>query len=201
LAGVGIIAGATGCKKDEEDPGINLGAGDTGVLNYLYVMAQLQAAFYTQAIFRKFDGMNDLEEKFLTDIRNHEIAHREFYKNLLGGSAITGLEFDFSQLDFFKRTSVIDTAIELEDLSVSAYNGAGQLLGNPDNIKIIVKIVSVEARHAAAMRDIRQSGAFADSTAVNPANGLDLVRLPAEAMPIAAKYIKTKLNAANITIG
>jgi hypothetical protein len=201
LAGAGLLAGATGCTKDEEDPGINLGAGDTGVLNYLYAMSQLQAAFYTQAIFRKFNGMNSLEEDYLSDIRNHEIAHREFYKNLLGGSAIAGLEFDFSGLDFFKRTSVIDTAIELEDLSVSAYNGAGQVFTNVDNLKLVIKIASVEARHAAALRDIKQSGSFADATVVNPGNGLDLVRVPNEVMTIMSKYIKTKLNAANITLG
>src|ERR1700733_9579166 len=82
LAGAGIIiAGMDSCKKDPDplEGAIDLGGGDPGVLNYLYVMAQLQAAFYTQVVlFFSSSFLSDLEQKYLTDIRDHEIAHREF---------------------------------------------------------------------------------------------------------------------------
>ncbi len=201
LAGAGLIAGMAGCTKEEEDPGINLGGGDTGVLNYLYAMEQLGTAFYTRVLQPFFISANTIEKTYLTDIYNHELAHREFLKNMIGGAAIAPLEFDFSSIDFAKRTEVIDTAIELADLAVSAYNGVASLLSSPDNLTLHAKIVSVEARHAAALRDIKQRGSFASASAVNPANGLDLVRLPGEVLSIASKYIRTKLNATNISLG
>ncbi len=34
------------CDKDDDD-GVNLGSGDTGVLNYAYALEQLESAFYT----------------------------------------------------------------------------------------------------------------------------------------------------------
>ncbi len=68
----------------------------------MYVLAQLEAAFYTQVILRRFNGMTDLERDYLENIRDHEIAHREFFKNLLGGAAIAALEFDFTIDRFFQ---------------------------------------------------------------------------------------------------
>ena len=201
LAGSGIIAGVASCNKTEEDPGINLGGGDIGVLNYAYALEQLEAAFYIQVVAVPYVSISGRELEYLTDIRNHEIAHREFFKNALGTNAIPPLEFDFSKIDFQKRTSVLDTAIAFEDLGVSAYNGAGQLLASADFLTIAGKIVSVEARHAAALRDIKQSGSFADDSVVNKFTGLDLVALPSDVLPIAAAYIKTKLNATNLPNG
>lgn len=198
LAGAGIVAGTAGCTKDEEDPGISLGSGDTGVLNYAYALEQLEAAFYIQVVAKPFFSMTDLEKNYFTEIRNHEIAHREFFKNALGTAAIAPLEFDFSKIDFQKRTSVLETAIAFEDLGVSAYNGAARLLTNADYLTVAGKIVSVEARHAAALRDIRLDGTFADSSAVDLNTGLDLVREPAEVLSIASAFIKTKLNADNL---
>jgi hypothetical protein len=44
------------------------------------------------------------------------------------------------------------TAKTFEDLGVAAYNGAGKLIKNIDYLKAAGRIVSVEARHAAAAR-------------------------------------------------
>ncbi|MEJ7672299.1 MAG: ferritin-like domain-containing protein [Chitinophagaceae bacterium] len=38
------------------------------------------------------------------------------------------LEVDFSSINFASRASVLGTAMAFEDLGVSAYNGAGQLI-------------------------------------------------------------------------
>jgi len=200
LAGAGLITSMASCQKEEE-PGTNIGSGDSGILNYAYILEQLEAAFYIQVVATPYIGMNAVEKDYFTDIRNHEIAHREFLKNVLGGAAITALEFDFSSVDFQKRTSVLDTAIAFEDVGVSAYNGAAQLLNSADNLAVAGKIVSVEARHAAALRDLKLSGTFADNTVVNDANGLDSARSPEEVLAIVRPYIKTKLNAENLPKG
>jgi hypothetical protein len=62
------------------------------------------------------------------------------------------LSFNYGNLDFNSRTQVLATAKALEDTGVAAYNGAGRLLSNPDYLLLAGKIVSVEARHASAIR-------------------------------------------------
>jgi hypothetical protein len=179
------------------DGTVDLGSGDIGILNYAYALEQLEAAFYTKVIMSQYSGMSAMETALITDIRDHELAHREFFKNALGGAAIPALEVDFSSIDFASRTSVLATAKAFEDLGVSAYNGAGRLIQNPDYLVLAGKIVSVEARHASYIRDLIARNSFADDSIVN-AMGLDVTRKPLEVLPIAATYIKTKIDASHL---
>lgn len=195
-------AGLLGCNKDDDNNnnnngGVDLGSGDPGVLNYAYALEQLEAAFYIQVITSQYSGITAAETAYLTDIRDHEIAHREFLKNALGAKAIQGLEVDFSSINFGSRDSVLSTAKAFEDLGVSAYNGAGKLLTDVNNLLEAGKIVSVEARHAALIRDLISNNSFAGSDAVD-SNGLDKARTPAEVLQIAGTYVKTKINASNL---
>ena len=191
------------CKDDESgmtmDMGVNLGSGDIGVLNYAYALEQLEAAFYTQVIQTKYSGITAQEEQILTDLRDHEIAHRDFFKAALGVSAIGDLEVDFSSIDFNSRTSVLNTAKTFEDLGVSAYNGAGKLLTDVNLLLIAGKIVSVEARHAAAIRSlINPNAADFSGDDVVDANGLDVQRMPSDVLMLASPFVKTKINASNL---
>lgn len=183
--------------KNEDNGGVNLGSGDTGILNYAFALEQLEAAFYTQVAATPYSGITSAENALLTDIRDHEVAHREFFKKALGSSAIDALEVDFSSINFSSRDSVLSTAKAFEDLGVSAYNGAGKLIVTPDYLVLAGKIVSVEARHAAYIRDLISNGSFADSSVID-ANGLDKSMSPAEVLAIAGKYVKTKINASNL---
>ncbi len=196
-AGAMLLAAA--CKKDDNtgNGGVDLGSGDTGILNYAYALEQLEAAFYTQVVLTPYSGISANETSLLTDIRDHEIAHREFFKTALGAGAIIGLEVDFSSIDFSSRASVLGTAKAFEDLGVSAYNGAGRLITNPDYLVLAGKIVSVEARHAALIRDLITNGSFADNTVID-ANGLDKSRTPSEVLAIAGTYVKTKIDASHL---
>lgn len=189
----------TSCDKDDDNNngGVNLGGGDIGILNYAYALEQLEAAFYTQVIASQFTGITASEVALLTDIRDHEVAHREFFKAALAGNAIGSLEVDFSSINFSSRTSVLNTAKAFEDLGVSAYNGAGKLITTKAYLELAGKIVSVEARHAAYIRDLISNGSFADNTVVN-AQGLDLAKPPSEVLATAATFLKTKINASNL---
>jgi hypothetical protein len=207
FSGAAVSAAVIGvsCKKDKDNDGtdntgVNLGSGDTGVLNYAYALEQLEAAFYTQVMLTPFSGMTAMETEYLRDIRDHEIAHREFFKNALGSNAIQGLEVNFTSINFSNRDSVLGTAKAFEDLGVSAYNGAGRLLTSADFLTIAGKIVSVEARHAAIIRELitpAPGTAFANSEVVD-AQGLDVVRTPTQVLQIASSFIKTKINASNL---
>lgn len=198
-AGSALVVVGASCQKDpiQNDRGINLGSGDIGILNYAYALEQLEAAFYMQVIATPFSQMSAMETTYLTDIRDHEIAHREFFKAALGAKAIPGLEVDFSSIDFTSRTSVLGTAQAFEDLGVSAYNGAGKLLDSADYLTLAGKIVSVEARHAAWIRDTIAPGSFADATVVDM-NGLDVSRMPDDVLTIAGAYLKSELDASNL---
>lgn len=199
LGVAGTASGAVfiaSCGNDNNnDTGVNLGSGDTGILNYAYALEQLEAAFYTRVMASPFTGMTPLETSYLTDIRDHEIAHREFFKAALGTSAIGGLDVNFSAINFTDRTSVLNTAMAFEDLGVSAYNGAGKLIANGDYLVLAGKIVSVEARHAALIRDLISNGSFANNTDLN---GLDINRTPPQVLTIASQFIYTKINASNL---
>lgn len=204
-ASVAVMALGESCKKNNNNAnkGVNLGSGDVGILNYAYALEQLEAAFYARVVATPYSGITALETEYLTDIRNHEVGHREFFKAAITAAAptmiIPALEVDFSTIDFTSRTSVLNTAKAFEDLGVSAYNGAGQLIstsGNgPTYLGLAGKIVSVEARHAALIADLLQNGSFSNTT---DANGLDMARTPMQVLAIAAPFIKTKIDASNL---
>lgn len=179
---------------------VSLGTGDVGVLNYAYALEQLEAAFYTQVIATKFSGMTPLETSILTDIRDHEIAHREFFKAALTAAAptaiIPGLTPDFSSINFTDRTAVLNAAKTFEDLGVSAYNGAGKLLTTPAYLVLAGKIVSVEARHAAEIRDLIANGTFADTA--NNDMGLDPAAKPADVLAAAKTFVKETIDASKL---
>lgn len=194
-------AGLASCHKDPvtTDNGVDLGSGDIGILNYAYALEQLEAAFYTQVVASPYSGMTADETTFLTDIRNHEIAHREFFKVALGASAIPALEVNFSSINFGNRESVLGTAKAFEDLGVSAYDGAGYLIKDANYLLLAGKIVSVEARHAALIRELITANTFLGDQV--DANSVNISRMPTEVLGIASAYIKTKINASNLPTG
>lgn len=180
-----------GTREDRE--AINLGSGDIGILNYAYALEQLEAAFYMTVNAHLYSGITADEREILRDIGDHEIVHRDFFAAALGAKAIPHLTFDFSQVQFGSRTSVLGTARTFEDLGVSAYNGAAHLISNKNYLLAAGKIVSVEARHAAAIRDLisPKTGSFAPS-AFDPANP------PSAVLAAADPFIKNRLNANNL---
>lgn len=208
-AGVTVGVVALGCSDDNgpgpnPDGDVNLGDGDTGVLNYAYALEQLEAAFYTQVVATFYTGASAAEQTLLTDIRDHEVIHRDFFKAALGSAAIADLTVDFTSINFADRASVLGAAKTFEDLGVSAYNGAGQLLTDANNLLTAGKIVSVEARHAAAIRDLlvpksSAVGSFAGDDTVDPTTGLEIPeRTPTAVLAAADTYVVTTINASGL---
>lgn len=202
LAAAGVMFNA--CNNDDDDNpnpsgSVVLTNDDFGVLNYAYALEQLEAAFYSRVVTEGFyvsAAANATEKALLTDIRDHEVAHMEFFKAALGTNAIRSLanDLDFSSIDFSSRTSVLETARTFEDLGVSAYNGAAKLIQLPKYLVLAGKIVSVEARHAAYIRDLLSNGTFASSFGAGDnqidANGLDVAKEPAAVLLAASTFVK-----------
>ncbi|RDC66354.1 ferritin-like domain-containing protein [Adhaeribacter pallidiroseus] len=191
-------------------PAVNLGSGDTGILNYAYALEQLEAAFYDMLVkSATFNTTfsNATERSVLTDIRDHEVAHRDFFKAVLGTAAIPTLTPDFSLVNMTDRTAVLTAARTFEDIGVGAYNGAGKLLTTATNLALAGKIVSVEARHAAEIREMLKKNTFAarggattkpgDEAIIN-AMGLDLALMPNDVLALAKPFIKNTINASSL---
>lgn len=178
---------------------VDLGSGDFGVLNYAYALEQLEAAFYTQVLKTPYGGMSSFEHSVLRDIQGHEAAHREFFARALGRNRIPNLQPNFTAVNFADRSSVLTTASTFEDLGVSAYNGGGAAIKNPKYLAAAGSIVSVEARHAAILRDLLAplSSKFADDDVVNW-NGLDVAKPPSQVLQTAAPFIATPVTATQL---
>jgi len=167
---------------------------DVDVLNYAFALEQLEAAFYTQVVTHpQFASTfpSQAEQTILRDLRDHEVVHRDFFAAALGSARIPDLTPIFTAVTFTDRTSVLQTAQTFEDLGVGAYNGAGRFLRSAALLTVAGKIVSVEARHAAAIRAVLNGNR---STAFAPA-AFDPALPPAQVLAAAAPFI-----AQNITV-
>lgn len=210
VAGSGLLLYSCSSDDDIVEPVegdvFDLGSGDLGILNYAYALEQLEAAFYTSVLDGSYWAGASAEEKLiLEDLYKHEVIHREFFKAAITG-AVNGdtslvlpeLEFDFSGVNFGDRDSVLGTASVLEDTGVAAYNGAGKLLTTPEYLVLAGKIVSVEARHASAIRSIflDDDTAFAGDDVID-SNGLDPAKSPSEILSAvgATGFVKTEFTA------
>lgn len=174
---------------------------DTGILNYAYALEQLEAGFYQAAIAAAgFSQLSAAEQELVADVRNHEVIHREFFRTVLGNSRIGDLALSNATVTTAtaSRTAILQTSRKLEDTGVAAYNGAGKYLTSRDNLVIAGKIVSVEARHAAAFRDVLDTtGRDFAGTGVVDAQGLDVKGEPGE---ILAAVGGTSLVSTTITV-
>lgn len=172
---------------------------DTGILNYAYALEQLEAAYYTAALTSTgFAALSANEQEVLSDLQKHEVIHREWFKTILGSNAIPTISFNTTTVGTLtaSRDVLLRTSQQLEDTGVSAYNGAGKYLTNTTNLLLAGKIVSVEARHAAAIRDIRDGTngrLFAGDDVVSATTGLDVKAEPGA--------VVTAVNSLNVVSG
>nr|WP_047576395.1 ferritin-like domain-containing protein [Methylobacterium sp. ZNC0032] len=202
VAAVAFGADIPGLKLNQafaQSRAVDLGGGDLGVLNYAYALEQLEAAFYTQVIATPYAGMSGYERTLLTDIRNHEVSHREFFKKALGANRIPDLQVNFSAVNFGDRASVLKTAMTFEDLGVSAYNGGGAAIQNPKYLAAAGSIVSVEARHAATIRDMMMpfTQSFAGDDVITR-GGVDVSNPPSAVLRAAGPFIATPVTASQL---
>ncbi|GAC1411825.1 MAG: hypothetical protein NVSMB60_33680 [Mycobacterium sp.] len=158
---------------------------DVGIFRLVHVLEQLEAAFYTAVVanpaFTNF--FNSAERELFTDLRNVEIVHREFLRTALGSAAVPDVTGSINAATLTSilssRAGIVGAARLFEHLGVAALNGTGKYLQDARNLLLAGKFVSVEARHAAALRDVLppagQNGntAFAGDDIID-ANGMDV---------------------------
>lgn len=125
-------------------------ANDVKILNFALTLEYLEAEFYTRA---SASGALSGEASELSRVVGaHERAHVAFLKGALGAKAVKKPTFDFKGTTENQKL-FLATARVLEDTGVAAYNGQGPNLTKA-TLPAAASIVSVEARHAAWVRDI-----------------------------------------------
>jgi rubrerythrin len=189
---------ATGPSNDVPGSGrpllIDFAAGDAAILQLASVMEQIEADFYSRVVAAfATSNITAAEQTVLTEIRDHELAHRAFLDGTIGADAARAATPTFRGIDFANRTAVLTAAATIENLGIATYNGAAQYLTAPDALLAVAKIASVEGRHASAILDLQES----KSAKFSPTPADDLWRLTTSAKTIQS-YLVDKLGFANI---
>jgi rubrerythrin len=148
LAGVGAIL--LGRASGAAAAG-GLSASDIDILNYALVLEYLQAAFYTEA--ERNRALKGKAAQAASVVGATERAHVKAFRKLLGTQAVKQPLFDF-QGTTEQQQAFLKTAVALEDLAVAAYKGQAPKLQSNAVLAAAVGIHSVEARHAAWMREL-----------------------------------------------
>ena len=148
------------------------------VLQYALALELFEQDFYAKVkASSQYTGASAADKAAIDQIKKHEDSHVTLLRTAitsLGKVPVTGVTFKrtvFDTLTTFKTGSPATTQLGiaqlLEDTGVRAYKGrAGELLGT-DLLETALRIHSVEARHAAKIRDMRGQRAW-----VNPADDL-----------------------------
>ena len=137
-------------------------ARDVEILNYALVLEELTAAFYRQALARA--GLSGELREFAQVAAEHERQHVQLLRKALGPNARKVPRFAFGNAVSSPQRFAA-TAIALEELAVSAYNGQAGNVSKPV-LKAAAGIVSVDARHAAWIRAIQDKRPASQATDV-----------------------------------
>jgi Ferritin-like domain len=149
-ASLGLGGGAVGALSSLSSAAPPSAGMDLRILNFLLRLEYVQAAFYARA---SEEGALSGELADLARIvGEHEQAHVAYLQELLGDDAIEEPSFDFGDA-VSGEDAFTEAALELEETAAAAYIGQGANL-TQDKILAAARIVSVEARHAAWIRDI-----------------------------------------------
>lgn len=148
--GVIVAGGVLLGGLPEVAPGARSKAQDVKILNLVLQLEELEAAFYADAEAR--GALKGELADFARVVGEHERAHVAYLRKALGTAAEPKPTFDFGNTTSNSDRFVAAAAL-LEDTAVAAYNGQAVNLTKP-TLKAAATIVSVEARHAAWIRDI-----------------------------------------------
>ena len=148
-------AGASAALLTKAGPGRAAAGGlsnsDISILNYALVLEYLQASFYTEA--ERSGALSGKTAQAVRVVGAVERAHVNAFLKLLGSDAVKRPLFDFQGTTEQQRP-FLKTAVAFEDLAVAAYKGQAPRLKSKPVLAAAVAIHSVEARHAAWMREL-----------------------------------------------
>ena len=145
-AGAALISNAGGAEAAS-----GVSSSDVNILNYALVLEYLQASFYTEA--ERGGALTGKTAEAARIVGSVERAHVKAFRELLGSKAVKRPLFNF-QGTTEQQEPFLKTAVAFEDLAVAAYKGQAPKLKSKPVLAAAVGIHSVEARHAAWMRQL-----------------------------------------------
>lgn len=145
------------------------------VLNFALTLEYLEDEFYKAGLAAP--GLIPAGARTVfQQIGKHETAHVVLLQSVLGADAVAKPQFDFTAggafADVFTNyQTFLALAQGFEDTGVRAYKGqAGNLISDNGTLTVALQIHSVEARHAAQVRRMRnQKGWITNATTDVPA--------------------------------
>jgi rubrerythrin len=143
----GVILG------EHADPAVSAPSAkqDGEILNFALLLEYVQAAFYAEGLSRA--GLTGELKTFASTVAAQEQEHIAFLKSALGSAARKTPKLDFGD-DTADAEKFSLAAFKLEDLGVAAYTAQAPNLTTA-SLRAAARIVSVESRHAAWIRDLR----------------------------------------------
>lgn len=147
LAGASLVSAWARPERSAARPSR---AQDVRILKFLLVLEDAQAAFYAAAL-RGGALRGELLELART-VAPQEREHAELLRRRLGSDAPPRPKLDFTEATS-RPVTFQRTAIDLEEATAAAYIGQGASL-TPGAVIDAARIVAVEARHAAWLRDV-----------------------------------------------
>lgn len=155
------------------------------VLEFAFLLENLEAEFYKAVVGTSAAAafntafapvratLSATDIATFTVIRDHEIAHVNFLRNAIQTNGRTPATYTAASFDFTggrgsgtgpflaatqQRAFLLAAAQAFEDTGVRAYKGqAGNLLASRPTLEAALTIHSVEARHAAKIRKLRNA--------------------------------------------
>jgi uncharacterized glyoxalase superfamily metalloenzyme YdcJ len=144
-AGIGVLGGAAAARTPPSPEQ------DERVLTFLLRLQRIEHAFYDQAA--EVGALQGELAEYLDVVRANEADHVEALATSLGVAAAASPMRFAADATFKQEAAFVAKAIALEDAVVAAINGQVTNL-TPARLMELCGIASVDARHAAWIRDI-----------------------------------------------
>jgi hypothetical protein len=139
----------------------SFGKGDIGILNYALTLEYLEYTFYAMGLSKGLLKGRDLE--LVMPIRAHENQHVHAVMSTvkkLGGTPVGKPKLDIPAKVFKSADSFLATAVQFEELGVTAYHGQITKIESPDVLAAAASIAGVESRHAAILESLTNGTPF-----------------------------------------
>lgn len=143
---------------------------DGAVLNYALTLEHLENAFY-RAGFAKFSNAQlsaagfsaGADNKNLKQIGKHETQHVQVLTAALKAAGVKPVAACKYNFGLTTPQAFVALAGALEDVGVSAYAGAAQLITNKQYLTTAASILAVEAEHTSYLRAKQNKSPFAQT--------------------------------------